>query len=90
MTGKDEAGDSKKLDMSIDVLLKNLGNDCSIMGFIRLPILVKLLGVSKTTIYKEIREGRFPKQVRISPRVSAWRISDIKAHLEQLTNERAK
>jgi predicted DNA-binding transcriptional regulator AlpA len=60
------------------------------MGFVRLPILTKLLGVSKTTIYKEIREGRFPKQIRLSPRVSAWRIREIKAHLEQLTHDRAK
>ena len=83
-------GDVKKLNTIFDAAMKNIDNDCSVMGFVRLPFLVKLLGVSKTTIYKEIREGRFPKQVRISPRVSAWRITDIKTHFEQLTNDRAE
>ena len=87
MTKEKAAGEAQKADEMINALLKSLGSDCSMMGFVRLPILVKLLGVSKTTIYKEIREGRFPKHVRLSPRVSAWRIADLKAHFEKLQNK---
>lgn len=90
MTEADAAKGFEKPKINTESLLKSLGSDCPVLGFVRMPVLIKLLGVSKTTIYKEIREGRFPKQVRISPRVSAWRITDIKAHLEQLTSERSK
>lgn len=72
---------------NFEAALAKVENDCPLIGFVRLPVLVKLLGVSKTTIYKEIREGRFPQHVRISPRVSAWRISDLKEHFDQLTNK---
>ncbi len=90
MNKRNAAEDCANPISSVDALFQNRDNDCSLIGFVRLPFLIKLLGVSKTTIYKEIREGRFPKQVRISPRASAWRITDIKAHLEQLTHARSK
>lgn len=82
ITGEDDKIITKKLVMFPD--------DCSIMGFVRLPTLVKLLGVSKTTIYKEIREGRFPRHVRLSPRVSAWRISDLIAHFDNIDSRQAE
>ncbi|MFC6339948.1 AlpA family phage regulatory protein [Pseudomonas sp. CCM 7891] len=34
-------------------------------------------GLGKITVYRRIREGRFPKQVRIGPNSVAWRQSAI-------------
>ena len=97
MTDKDDANDEikpntieRKTEKSILERLATIEGDCSIMGFVRLPALVKLLGVSKTTIYKEIRAGRFPKHVRISPRTSAWRISDLQTHFDNIDSRPAE
>lgn len=45
--------------------------------------LLTLLPFSKTTLWKMVREGKFPKPVKLSPRVTAWRESDVQAHLAQ-------
>ncbi|MCY1282063.1 Prophage CP4-57 regulatory protein (AlpA) [compost metagenome] len=37
--------------------------------------------LSHATLWREIRAGRFPKQVRLSPGRVGWRISDLNAWL---------
>jgi predicted DNA-binding transcriptional regulator AlpA len=48
-------------------------------GFVRLPVVIKLLGIGKTSWWCGIKEGRFPKPVKLGPRTSAWRVEDIRA-----------
>ncbi len=48
-------------------------------GFVRLPVVVKVLGIGKTTWWCGIKDGRFPKAVKLGPRTSAWRVEDIRA-----------
>jgi len=36
-----------------------------------------LVGLKKSAIYKMIREGKFPKPVRISDRAVAWRQEEV-------------
>ncbi len=48
-------------------------------GFVRLPVVVKVLGIGKTTWWVGVKEGRFPKPVKLGPRTSAWRVEDIRA-----------
>ena len=36
-----------------------------------------LLPVSRSTWYKGIQTGRYPKPIKISERCSAWKVSDI-------------
>lgn len=47
-------------------------------GFVRLPVVVKVMGVGKTTWWTGVRTGRFPKPVKLGPRTSAWRVEDIR------------
>ena len=61
-------------------------------GFLRLPQILgdpksdppiqPIYPVSKSTWWKGIKDGRFPKPVKLSKRCSAWRVSDIKALVE--------
>ncbi len=37
----------------------------------------ELTGLSRSTIYREIKAGRFPKQVRTAARAVSWRKTDI-------------
>ena len=46
-------------------------------GFLRLPDVLKRYPVSKSTWWAGIKAGKYPKQVKLSERTSAWRESDI-------------
>ena len=48
-------------------------------GFVRLPVVIKILCIGKTSWWSGLSEGRFPKPVKLGPRTSAWRVEDIRA-----------
>jgi prophage regulatory protein len=46
-------------------------------GFVRLPAIIAPNGpipVSKSTWWAGIKDGRFPKPVKLGPRITAWRV----------------
>ena len=47
-------------------------------GFVRLPIVLKVLGISRTALYNGIARGDYPKPIRLGPRMSVWRVDDIR------------
>ena len=47
--------------------------------FIRLPEVLKLTQMGRTTMWRLVRDGRFPKPTRIGPNSVAWRESDYEA-----------
>lgn len=49
---------------------------------LRLPEVMEITGLGRDTIYRYIREGRFPRQRRISERASAWREDEIGAWVD--------
>lgn len=53
-------------------------------GFSRMPQLKSMFGMSKTTIYRQIQEGRFPSPVKLGERASAWRNSDLNQFIKSL------
>jgi prophage regulatory protein len=44
----------------------------SLQKLYRLPEVMKFTGWSRPKIYAEMHEGRFPRQVRVSPMTVAW------------------
>lgn len=46
-------------------------------GFLRLSTILQLIPISKSTWWKGVQTGRFPKPVKLGIRVSAWRVTDI-------------
>ena len=55
-------------------------------GFVRLPSILAPLGpipVSKSTWWAGIKTGRFPKPVKLGPRITAWRVDDIRSLIEK-------
>ena len=54
-------------------------------GFLRLPSIIAPHGpipVSKSTWWAGIKTGRYPKPVKLSTRVTAWRVEDIRAFID--------
>lgn len=48
----------------------------------------KIVPYSKPTIYQMIREGRFPRQVRLGPNRVAWRRSEVLGWIDERAAER--
>ena len=45
--------------------------------FLRLPAVASMVGWSKITIHRAVKEGRFPKPVKLGARSIAWPESEI-------------
>ncbi|MET3051877.1 AlpA family transcriptional regulator [Pseudomonas alkylphenolica] len=52
---------------------------------LRIEEVVHTIGLSRNTVYRRIKEGTFPKQVRIGPNSVGWRQSDISVWMSSLT-----
>jgi prophage regulatory protein len=48
---------------------------------LRLGSVLERTGLSRSTLYRKIEQGSFPRQVRISERCIGWRDSDIEQWL---------
>ncbi|MBL4618632.1 MAG: AlpA family phage regulatory protein [Marinicaulis sp.] len=49
-------------------------------GFLRLGSILAPVGpipVSKSTWWAGVKSGRYPKPVKLGPRITAWRVEDI-------------
>ncbi|MCM2401420.1 AlpA family phage regulatory protein [Rhizobium sp. S153] len=54
-------------------------------GFVRLSAIIAPNGpipVSKSTWWAGIKDGRFPKPVKLGPRITAWRVEDIRSLID--------
>ncbi|ANI33808.1 Prophage CP4-57 regulatory protein (AlpA) [compost metagenome] len=51
---------------------------------LRLPDVLRITGMGRNTVYTRIKEGTFPKQVKIGPKSVAWRQSDINQWMASL------
>jgi prophage regulatory protein len=56
--------------------------------FLRLPQVLEILPISKSTWWKGIQEGRFPKPVKLTERTSAWLLDDIEVLCNKLASSR--
>lgn len=48
-------------------------------GFIRLPDVLRIIPVSKSTWWAGVAANRYPQPVKLGPRITAWRVEDIRA-----------
>jgi hypothetical protein len=63
-------------------------------GFLRLPQIIgnpkadppipAVIPVCKSNWWAGVKSGRYPQGVKLSPRVTAWRASDIRALVDRL------
>lgn len=62
-------------------------------GLVRLSQILAPIGpipVSKSTWWQGVRDGRFPKPLKLGPRTTAWRVEDIRALFEDVGNGEAR
>lgn len=52
-------------------------------GFVRLPVILRLIPVGKTTWWAGVKDGRFPAGHKLSAKITAWRAEDIRALIDK-------
>lgn len=45
--------------------------------FLRMPTVMRMTGLGRSTIYRLIADSKFPSPVRLGPRAVAWRREDL-------------
>ena len=63
-------------------------------GLMRLPEVLKMIPVSKSTWWEGVRAGKYPQPIKVGPRITCWRRNDIaeivKNGVDQERKEKAK
>ena len=61
--------------------MSNLENE----SLLRLPQVLKIIPISKSAWWQGCKDGRYPKPVKLGPRTTVWKASDISAFMRQLS-----
>ncbi len=56
-------------------------------GYIRLSLLITFIPFSASTIWRKVKQGTFPKPIKLSENVTAWRAEDIHAWMNKINTE---
>lgn len=56
--------------------------------FVRLPHVLGVCGMGRSTLYEQISAGKFPKPVKLGVRAVGWAETEIDAWLEARMSER--
>ena len=49
------------------------------IGFVRLPVILNIFPVGRSTWWQGVKDGKYPKPIKIAERAVAWRVEDIKS-----------
>ncbi|MBC8017873.1 MAG: AlpA family phage regulatory protein [Verrucomicrobia bacterium] len=48
------------------------------------PPIPALIPISKSTLWAWVKSGQFPRPLKLGPRVTVWKVSEIRALIEQM------
>jgi len=67
------------------------------IGFLRLfqiignpkvkPPIPPVIPVGKSTWWKGVKTGRYPRPVKLAPNITAWRVEDIRMLIQNISNQ---
>jgi predicted DNA-binding transcriptional regulator AlpA len=55
-------------------------------GFIRQKHLLPLLGFSAPTLWRKVKNGTFPKPIKLGENITAWLLDDVSEWIEVKKN----
>ena len=61
-----------------------MNNSLPETGFIRLPTVLSVIPIAKSSFYAGIKKGVYPAPVKLSERTSAWKVEDIRNLIDRL------
>jgi len=57
------------------------------IGFLRVKEVLKIFPIGKSTWWDGVKDGRFPKPVKLGARTTAWNIADIRSLVENYNKQ---
>lgn len=73
---------SKSADTISSVMFNELRS-----GFIRQQQLLDLLPFSSATLWRKVKASDFPAPLKLSKRVTAWRVEEVREWLDKLQSQ---
>lgn len=58
-------------------------------GFVRLPVVLKVIPVGKSSWWAGVKKGHYPAPVKLGPRTTAWRAQDIRDLVSKFDQRKA-
>lgn len=55
---------------------------------LRIKAVSKRTGMSRSSIYEKVKQGKFPKPIKLGPKTSAWIQQEIDKHIYDLAAQR--
>ena len=52
---------------------------------LRVKEVLQIIPISRASWWRGVRDGRYPKPFKLSPRVTVWKLSDIEAIFQDTT-----
>lgn len=52
-------------------------------GYVRLPQVLNVYPVSRSTWYAGVKAGKYPQPVKLGPNTTAWRVEDIRSLIRE-------
>jgi predicted DNA-binding transcriptional regulator AlpA len=56
-------------------------------GFMRLPQVLEVIPLGKTSWWAGVKSGRFPKPIKLTEHCTAWRAEDIRELIKRLSEQ---
>ena len=53
---------------------------------VRLPVVKALTGCSAATVWRRAKDGTIPKPIKLSPRVTAWNVGQLRQALASIAD----
>lgn len=57
-------------------------------GFVRLPTILEIFPVGRSTWWAGVKSGRYPAPVKLGDRITAWPVESIRGLLESMSDQR--
>ncbi len=57
------------------------------IGFIRLPQVLHILGISKTAFYSGIQNGVYPSPKKLTSRTAVWSVAEIREFVQRIEQQ---
>lgn len=56
-------------------------------GFIRLPVILSVIPVSRSSWWAKVKSGVYPQPVKLGANTTAWKAEDIHALIKQIAEK---
>jgi predicted DNA-binding transcriptional regulator AlpA len=66
------------MSTNVELVLLSKADVCQLLG-----------GINPSTLYRGIREGRYPKPVKVGPQSSRWLRDEVEATLRKMSEARS-